>query len=192
MRCPINSYEWYFITMLTSLLVYVVVSYATLKEPFNLERMLHRGKYSLDEKKPLKMEWTFRNVFQKLIGITPEYSTGDKVIAWSYFIYSFIYRFGLSFVGVVVWNAISPWPAEYWGWYFFVVFIAVQALNACITTFWFAIGGYVDMRRLFRDLDARVINHLDNGQVEGSMSLADKAALEAVDKDSAAKKADDK
>ena len=191
-RCPINSYEWYFITMLMSLLVYVVVSYATLKEPFNLERMLHRGKYSLDEKKPLKMEWTFRNVFQKLIGITPEYSTGDKVIAWSYFTYSFIYRFGLSFVGVVIWNAISPWPAEYWGWYFFVVFIAVQALNACITTFWFAIGGYVDMRRLFRDLDARVINHLDNGQVEGSMSLADKAALEAVDKDSAAKKADDK
>jgi hypothetical protein len=173
--------------MLISLLVYVVVSYATMKEPFNLERMLHRGKYSLGEGVQIKTAWTFRNVFQKLIGITPEYSTGDKVIAWSYFCYSFIYRFGLTFVGVVIWNAISPWPAEYWGWYFFVVFIAVQIVNACITTFWFAIGGVVDMRQLFRDLEARVVNHLDNGRVEGNMSLADKEALEAVDKKSDSK-----
>ena len=186
-RCPINSYEWYFITMLVSLLVYIIVSYATMKEPFNLERMLHRGKYSLGEGVQIKTAWTFRNVFQKLIGITPEYSTGDKVIAWSYFCYSFIYRFGLTFVGVVIWNVISPWPAEYWGWYFFVVFIAVQIVNACITTFWFAIGGFIDMRQLFRDLESRVINHLDNGRVEGNMSLADKEALEAVDKKSDSK-----
>ena len=43
-RCPINSYEWYFITMIVTLVLYIVVSKLTCKELFNLDRMLHRGK----------------------------------------------------------------------------------------------------------------------------------------------------
>ena len=180
-RCPINSYEWYFITMLVTLTIYIVVSYLTLKEPFNLERMLHRGKYSLGEGSVIKTQWTFRNVFQKIIGITPEYTTGDKVIAWSYFVYCFIYRFGITFVLAAVWNAISPWPVEYWGIYFLIVFLIVPGIASAITGVWLAIGGYCDMRNLFKDLEARIINHLDDGRVESNMSVADKAAFEAID-----------
>lgn len=44
--------------------------------------------------------------------------------------------------------------------------------------FWFSTGGLIDLKRMFRDLEARVINPLDNGQVEGHMSLADKAEFE--------------
>ena len=181
-RCPVNSYEWYFITMLITLLLYIAVSYATLKEPFNLERMLHRGKYAMGERKEIKSPWTRKNVYAKLIGITPEYSTGDKVIAWSYFGYSIVYRFGLTFVVTVIWNLISPWPLAYWGWYFLIVFLIVPGINAFICTFWFPIGGIIDMRQLFRDLDARAADDLDNGVVEGNMSLSDKAKFEALEK----------
>ena len=180
-KCPINSYELYFFTMIITLVIYIVVSYLTCKEPFNLDRMLHRGKYSLDGAREIKSPWTKKNLYNKLIGITPEYTTGDKVITWSYFVYSFIYRFGLTFLLVAIWNVIAPWKIEYWGIYFIVVFLAVPAFMAAVTAVWFGIGGVIDLRRMFRDLDAQVENHLDNGMVEGHMSLADKAQLEAID-----------
>ena len=44
------------------------------------------------------------------------------------------------------------------------------------------IRGAVDLRNMFRDLEHRVSNPLDDGRVEGNMSLADKASLEAVDR----------
>ena len=50
-KCPINSYEWYFITMVTTLILYCVCSLLTCKEPYNLDRMLHRGKYAIDGKR---------------------------------------------------------------------------------------------------------------------------------------------
>ena len=186
-RCPINSYEWYFITMMTTLLLYIIVSFLTCKEPFNLDRMLHRGKYALDEKREIKSAWTWKNVFGKLIGITPEYSKGDKFVAWSYFVYSFIYRFGLTFLMVVIWNAITPWTIELWSWYFLITILIVPGAMAAITAVWFGIGGVIDLRQMFIDLENRTINVLDDGRVEGNMSLADKAALEAVEKESNAK-----
>ena len=182
-RCPINSYEWYFITMIVTLVLYIVVSKLTCKELFNLDRMLHRGKYDLENRNMKdKWQWSWKNVLGKLVGITPEYTTGDKVIAWSYFVYSFIYRFGATFLLVVIWNVISPWPVSLWGWYFLVVFLLVPGVMAAITAVWFGIGGAIDLRRMFRDLATREINELDDGRVEGNMSLADKALLEAIDR----------
>ena len=191
-RCPINSYEWYFITMMTTLLLYIVVSLLTCKEKFNLERMLHRGKYSLDEKREIKSAWTWKTVFGKLIGITPEYTKGDKFIAWSYFVYSFIYRFGLTFILVLVWNAVTPWKIELWSWYFLITILLVPGIMAAITAVWFGIGGPIDLWKMFRALETRKINVLDDGRVEGNMSLADKAALEAVDADGKDEAAEEK
>ena len=181
-KCPINSYELYFITMVLTLIIYIAVSYATCKEPFNLDRMLHRGKYNLDGNRDIKSPWTWKNVYNKLIGITPEYTKGDKIIAWSYFFYSIVYRFCITFGVTAIWNIISPWPLKYWGIYFVIVYLTVPSIMAAITAVWFSICGVIDLRQMFRDLDARQVNHLDNGVVEGNVSLADKAALEAIDK----------
>jgi solute:Na+ symporter, SSS family len=180
-KFPINSYEFYFITMLVTLFLYIVVSYFTMKKPFNLDRMLHRGIYNLDGDKKEKLTWSFRTVFNKLLGVTKEYTTGDKVIAWGFFLYSFVWGFVVTFILVIIWNAFSPLSIQWWGTYFFVVYLVIPGIMAAISTFWFGIGGFIDLRRLFRDLKARVDNPLDNGQVDGHVSIADKAEFEELE-----------
>ena len=181
-KFPINSMEINFIIMLSSLFFYIAGSLITYKGPFNLDRMLHRGIYNTDDDKQPPFHWSFRNAFKKIIGITPEYSTGDKVISWSVFIYSFIYKFLITFVLVVLWNIFSPWKLAWWGHYFFIVYLGVPLVSAFVTSIWFFIGGVIDIRRLFRDLAARVDNPLDNGQVEGSVALSDIAAFSDLKK----------
>tara|TARA_B100001778_G_scaffold293381_1_gene264501 strand:- start:510 stop:1697 length:1188 start_codon:yes stop_codon:yes gene_type:complete len=178
-KFPINSYESYFIAMVTGVAAYVIGSLITRKEPYNLDRLLHRGEYNIDGKQPAKIKWTPRNAFSKLIGITSDYTTGDKVIAWSVFSYAIIYKLIFCFIVVLIWNLISPWPASWWGDYFFYTTIAVSGVLAIISTVWFLIGGIIDTRRLFKDLAMRVDNPLDDGRVVGHISLADKEAFEA-------------
>ncbi len=181
-KCPVNSYEMFAAIMLITLTLYVAVSKLTCREPFNMDRMLHRGIYNLDGENKSRENWSLRSVWRKLIGITPEYTKVDKGIAWAFFIYSFIYKFLLIFVAVVIWNQIFPWPAAWWGDYFLVTLLVIPGIVAIITAFWMTIGGIIDLRQMFRDLKARIINDLDNGMVSGHDSLADKQELEAAEK----------
>lgn len=179
-KFPVNSKEIYFLAMVSGLSAYIIISKLTCKKPFNLDRMLHRGKYSIDSEHPapsLKSVWSWKNIYAKLIGITPEYTTGDKIITWSVLGYSLGVQFFLAFIAVLIWNAVSPFPKEYWIWYFFIKTIILGLVIGSISTVWFMIGGFIDIRRLFRDLAARVDNPLDDGRVEDNMSLADKIVM---------------
>ena len=181
-KFPINSYEIYFIAMMTSIVVYCAVSALTCRRLFNLERMLHRGIYAIEGDKPIRSSWTWRSVWGKLIGITPEYSRGDRILAWSVFIYSFFYQFLITFVLVVILNTISPWPLKWWGYYFLIVSLIIPGIAAAVTAVWFSIGCSIDMTRMVYDLEHRKADRLDNGMVEGHVSLAEKARLDAIEK----------
>ena len=85
---------------------------------------------------------------------------------------------------MVIWNLVSPWPLAWWGHYFFITIIAVPLVFSIISVFWFGIGGFLGLIRLFRDLEKREIDPLDNGQVEGNISLADKAKFDNIEKNS--------
>lgn len=166
-KFPINAYEMLFISLIISSSLYCIVSLLTGRgKKFNLEKMLHRGKYADENSVSLSSPWTMKNVFAKLIGITPEYTKSDRVIAWSVFSYTFLYRFVASFVIVLIINLISPWGRELWSKYYFVTLIVVPVMLGLVSTFWFSIGGIIDLRRMFRDLAARKRNFTDDGRVE--------------------------
>jgi len=176
-KFPINSVEISFVASLCGILAYVVGSLVTYRGAYNLDRMLHRGQYNTDGEVKITEPWTVKSVLRNLIGITPECTRGDKILIWAVFLYSFGYQVGGCFILVVIWNLVSPWPLQWWSRYFFITSLEVSAVLGTITTVWFMVGGIIDVQRLFRDLAKRVDNPLDDGRVEGHVSLMDVAAL---------------
>ncbi len=172
-KCPVNAIELTFMVTIFTLFLYIAVSLLTMKKPFNLDRMLHRGIYNTDGDNKVREKLTLSSAFSKIIGITPEYTRGDRMIAWGIFIHSFVYSFGIMFLGVIVWNLFSPWSREAWGRYFLIYNLVIPGIIAFISTFWFGIGGAIDLVRLFRDLKKQKVNDMDNGSVEGNVSVAD-------------------
>ena len=172
-KFPVNSNEIFFLSMVSGIFFYCVVSFLTGKEPFNLEKMLHRGAWrdtseeTVGEDVPPGRKIP---LLVKLLGIDPEYTRGDKIIAWSVFFYSFVYSFLGCFIAVVCWNRVSPWPVEYWSDYFLITTLIVPCIIAIISSIWFTIGGIRDLHRMFRDLAARIDNPFDDGRVFGDDS----------------------
>ena len=109
---------------------------------------------------------SFRRFVQRIAGITPDYTRGDRAIAWGVFFYSIVFSFGLCFLAVAVWNAFAPWPVRWWSRYFVFMQFVVPAIVASVSTVWFGVGGVIGLRQLFRDLAARrEIDETDDGRV---------------------------
>lgn len=179
-RFPVNSQEIYFLAMVLAITLYIVLSLLTCRKPFNLDRMLHRGAYA--EGKTLeKIPWNIHTVFSKLIGIDANYTRGDKILAWSVFIWSFGWSFMVCFVGIVIWNIFYPWPDSWWAIKFHITMLLVPGIVAVVSTVWFSIGGSIDLYRLFQRLKEKEDNDLDDGRVVGNVSAADLALIEKVE-----------
>lgn len=180
-KFPINSIEIVFGSMIISIFLYMLLSLMSRKEPFNMERMLHRGKYQREGKVIDHGIKGWRDIFLKLIGINEEYSLGDKIITWSVFIWSFILHFIIFFFGILIWNLITPWPAEWWAnWFFFQTFV-LGGVVALVSTVWFSWGGTRDLFRLFRDLNQKEVDNLDDGRVIGHISAEDIERVKKLD-----------
>jgi len=167
-KFPINSQELYLITMLVSLSLYVGLSWLTGREAFNMDRLLHRGPYRREgcDLPPEKFS------FQRILGIDAQYTRGDRILAWSVFLWSFVWGFG-GFLVLVLWNAISPWPNAWWAAWFFWTSIVLGCVIGTITTIWFTLGGTWDLVRLFRRLQQKPTDLRDDGRVIDHVSADD-------------------
>lgn len=177
---PINSMEIYFMAMLASISLYVVVSLLTCREPFNMDRLLHRGKYRREGEGIVKEKLTLRVAIGKLVGINSQYTRGDKVLAWFVFFYSVVWILA-NLVVLSIWNALSPWPDSWWVGWSKVYYLILPGASAVVSVVWFTIGGTVDLRRLFQRLAEKDDDVLDDGRVVGHVSAADVSLVEQVD-----------
>jgi len=168
---PLNGAYIGFWASVIACVVYAIVSLLTCKEDHDMDRLLHRGKYAIQEEKKFETKSEKRVIWGKIIGIDENFTRGDKFLAGGLFGWSMLW-FGVLVVGSI-WNLLAPWPITVWSNFWYVQAIALPILFAFITTIWFTVGGVVDMKRFFKRLKEAKVNVLDNGMVEGHQSLSD-------------------
>lgn len=157
------------------IIVVVVVSYLAVsllgrRTEFNMDRMLHQGKYAIEGETSLTFK-DQRTILEKL-GWTKEFTRSDKIVAWI--------TLGWPLAWFVIFLVGNTWhllrdgglPPEswlqfwhYWTWFVFASSVAV--------TVWFIVGGAMDLAYMYRKLgsietdeldDGRVIDHQDTGK----------------------------
>lgn len=159
-KCPLNGQMLGLITSMTALAGYVIVSLATCREPFNLDRMLHRGAWAPSDAPP-PVRKRFRP--SQLIGFDENFTRADRWIAGGVFWYGMAW-FAII-LGGTIWNFIHPWPSHWWVafWHWYVIILPLVITFA--TTVWFSIGAGRDLCRLFHDLRALRRDEHDDGTV---------------------------
>jgi len=166
---PINAQILWFWTMIATLVTYVVVSLISSagKEPYNMDRLLHRGRYAVEEDQETDAEasrgWA-------IFGMGSEFTRNDRIV----FVFSYSYIFLISLVFVVgtaymLGAGISDaaW-AEFWWW-----FCIVTLILTTVVTVWVAAGGIKNLKELRARLESLERDEADDGTVVGDVSLAD-------------------
>lgn len=163
-KFPINGQVIFFCAMLSSLLVYMVVSLLTCREDFNLDRILHRGQYAIEGSSPsgaIRRKWSWGTI----LGFDREFTRGDKIISGSLFAWG-MFWFSV-FVVMTLLYLVRPWPLSVWATYWHIYAIVIPVFVGVVTTIWFTWGGTRDLLRLFRDLPHVKRSALDDGSVVG-------------------------
>jgi SSS family solute:Na+ symporter len=161
---PINGQWLWLIGMLSASLIYFFVSLATTSKVgvYNLERVLHRGRYRVAEDHVLEHT---QSKWQQLVGITKEFSKADKVLAIALVTWNAAWF--LFFVVFSVINLLRPVGDSVWIQYHFINVIALPLIISVPVTIWFLVGGIVDLKALFRSLATATRDASDDGRFHG-------------------------
>ncbi len=156
---PINPQWWFFITIVTNIVVYVVISLDG-SEHFNMEKLLHRGKYRLagETGNPSKPEKGYHHLF----GVTPEFNAADRRTA--YLIMGW-FLFWMLFFCVGTAYAVVRSPSEA-GWAgFWRIYLYILFAMGLVIAVWLSWGGLRDTADLFRSLKSQQRDFDDDGMV---------------------------
>ncbi len=171
-KCPASAQILFFWTMMVTTAVYAIVSLVTGRgRAFDMERMLHRGKYAI---KADHVTASAPATGWRVFGMGREFTRGDKVaFVLSYgYIASFVLIFA---VGTVYAMRVDVSDAA-WGRFWYGYVIVMLALSGCLAV-WLTIGGCVNLKELFQLLKTARRNAADDGTVVGHQSLADREGV---------------
>jgi SSS family solute:Na+ symporter len=156
------------LAMGSSSLVYVIVSLLGKRTEFDMDRMLHRGRYTIEEEITVIEEVPLKG--WKILGMGKEFTRGDKIIYVATYTWTLIWT--VVFVLGTVYNLSTEVSDASW-MTFWKTFIVINIVVSGIVIIWFAIGGVNDLRSMLGRLRTMVRNHRDDGFVVGHRSLSE-------------------
>jgi len=152
-----------FVSVALAIASYIILSLLTCRQPFNMERLLHRGPYAVREvqdaivREPGKLHWLSR-----ALGWDKHFTRGDKWISGSLYFWSVASFIVLG--GGTIWNlAVHRWSLSTWSgfWWFYVILLPL--LIGTVVIVWLTWGMIRDMRLLFRALAESQRDSADDG-----------------------------
>ena len=156
----INGQEYWGIGMAASSLSYVTVSLVGPEKKMNMDKLLNRGKYSIEgEVTVVNVEPDFG---WKVFGMGREFTKTDKIIyivnyAWTG-MWTIVFIIGTNYnLSNPVSN--SSWMA-YWKYY-----IYINIIVCAVIIVWFTLGGFSDLRHMIKSLKSEDRDHGDDGWV---------------------------
>jgi SSS family solute:Na+ symporter len=159
---PINLQWLSFISMLSALTVYVLVSLITGRKHknANLEKILRRGQYALPTDEPVANSHS--SVWLRLVGITQHFTLSDKILAIALLVWQLGW-FALFLIITAIhftFGTSEAWWTKFW--HFYILMLFVISIPA---TLWFTVGGILDIKALFKRLEEIVRDPTDDGSV---------------------------
>jgi len=158
---PINGQVFWGLAMAASSVVYVTVSLLGRREPFDLDRLLHRGRHAVPGEHPVEGRSPRRGL--RAIALGPEATRGDRAIYA--LTYAWIGFWTLVFLAGTAWNLATDVSDAAWG-RFWQVYVYAQAAAAAAVILWFTAGGLRDIRRMLLDLGTARRDDSDDGWVQ--------------------------
>lgn len=155
---PLNGAWMALIASLSAIFMYVSVSLLTFQRDFEMDRLLHRGKYAVAGEHrvaphPHPLRW---------LGINEEFTRGDKFIYFAKIVWT-LFWFTAFVVGTflgLAWGLSS----EVWAkWWHFTVILGLAVGG--ITVVWFLWGGIRDLQNLLHTLRTAKRDPNDDGTV---------------------------
>jgi len=164
-KMPVNSQILSASIMGICLALFVVVSLLTCRQPYDLDKLLHRGRYQMPGEEKVAMAKGFK--LSRLAGINENFTPGDRRLAY----FTLFWGLTPTFINllVVIWNiSFGRWTlGQWWAWFYFWN-VGIPIVGGVLTSIWFTWGVSRDLRSLFRDLRVEQIDASDDGQVHGS------------------------
>lgn len=163
---PLNGQWIYFWAMVISSVCYIVVSLVGKKTVFDMDKLLHRGKFAVESDQVQGDAQIVNKRFslKRLLGVTPEFSRFERILFYSTF--AWLMGWWLVFIIGVAVNIFYHIPDSIWSiyWYYYILISVVLGI---ICTVWIFSGGVRDAIRMFRDLRKSRVDQSDDGFVRG-------------------------
>ena len=156
----INGQQYWAVAMGASSLLYVLVSLLGPRRTADLEKLLHRGKYDTAHETEIVNAAPSRG--WRMLGMGREFTRGDKAIYIATYVHIGVW-FVIFVVGTIhnLTNEVADtaW-AGFWRRYFYI-----QVAYTIFVIVWFTIGGFRDIRAMFRRLRVMRRDEADDGMV---------------------------
>ena len=174
---PVTFKIWATASIACSFCIYVLISLLSNKE-FNMDKMLHRGKYSIKSESTENISVQNQGWFKKFmakLGVTNEFTIFDKIIWWFGFgqtMFFFFYVLIITIIYLKVGFSIKTWKIVHAVWLWWVLSLIVPI------SLWLGIFGIRDSINFFKCIKNAKQDDLDDGTVVNHQNLTDKAQFE--------------